>query len=95
MTGPQAGAELAEYLDGGLRTVTCPQCGVTVRAKKNSTLHTSVQWNRQAVEGCAEFAARRALGEPSALIPGCDRLLDSINRAAGPDRLDLPAAARP
>ena len=92
VNGPE---ERAEYLDGGLIKVTCPACGVTVRAKKNSTLHTSVQWTRQAVEGCAEFAARRTRGEPTALIPGCGRLLDSINRAASIDRRDLPAAARP
>jgi hypothetical protein len=66
-----------------------------VRAKKNSLLHTSVQWTRQAVEGCAEFAERRASGVPTALIPGCGRLLDSINLDASPDRLDLRAAARP
>ena len=92
MTGHQ---ERADYLEGGLAEATCPACGVTVRAKKNSTLHTSVQSTRQAVEGCAEFAERRARGEPTALVPGCGRLLDSINRAAGPGRLDLPAAARP
>ncbi len=87
--------ELAEYLEGGLTEVTCPACGVTVRAKKNSMLHTSVQWTRQAVEGCAEFADRRAGGEPTALVPGCGRLLESINRSAITDRLDLRAAARP
>lgn len=92
MTGAE---ERAEYLEGGLTEATCPACGVTVRAKKNSVSHTSVQWTREAVEGCAEFAGRRARGEPTALVPGCGRLLDSINRAAGTDRLDLRAAARP
>jgi len=90
-----AAEERAEHLDGGLTEVTCPACGVTVRAKKNSMLHTSVQWTRQAVEGCAEFAGRRARGEPTALVPGCARLLDSINRAASTDLLDVRAAARP
>ena len=92
MNGPE---ERAEYLEGGLIEVTCPACGVTVRAKKNSLLHTSVQWTRQAVEGCAEFAERRSAGVPTALIPGCGRLLDRINRDASTDRLDLRAAARP
>jgi hypothetical protein len=87
--------ERAEYLEGGLTAVTCAQCGVTVRAKKNSPQHTSVQWSRLAVDGCTEFADRRARGEPTALIPGCGRLLESINRAAATAWLDAPAAARP
>lgn len=85
--------ERAEYLEGGLTPVTCAGCGVTVRAKKNSPLHTSVQWNRPALEGCLEFAARRALGEPTALIRGCGRLHETIDRAAA-TWLDSPAAAR-
>jgi hypothetical protein len=82
-------AEYAEYLEGGLTEVACARCGVTVLAKKNSPQHTSVQWTRQAVEGCMEFAVRAALGEPTALIPGCGSLLDSVERAA------TPATARP
>jgi hypothetical protein len=94
MTGPATGAaERAEYLEGGLTAVTCAGCGVTVRAKKNSTLHTSVQWSRDAVEGCHEFAKRRERGEPTALAPGCGMLLETINGPAG--RLDVPATARP
>jgi hypothetical protein len=81
--------ERADYLEGGLTEVTCAGCGVTVRAKKNSPMHTSVQWSRQAVEGCIEFAECRALGEPTALIPGCGSLRESIERAAA------PATARP
>jgi len=85
-------SELTEYLEGGLTSVTCAGCGVTVRAKKNSTLHTSVQWNRAAVDGCLEFAQLRALGEPTALVRGCGRLLDTIN---GPEsRLTVRATAR-
>jgi len=85
-------ADRAEYLEGGLTDVTCPGCGVTVRAKKNSPLHTSVQWSRRAVDGCAEFAESRARGEPTALVAGCGRLLDSINRAAW---LDASVTAGP
>jgi hypothetical protein len=87
-------SERTEYLDGGLAEVTCASCGVTVRAKKNSPMHTSVQWSRHAVDGCLEFAERRALGEPTALIPGCGRLQLSINRAVGTNWLDATAAAR-
>jgi len=87
-------SERAEYLEGGLTPVTCDGCGVTVRAKKNSPMHTSVQWSRRAVEECVEFAAWRALGKPTALAPGCGRLLETINRTADLNRLDAPAAAR-
>jgi len=86
-------SERAEYLEGGLTPVTCAACGVTVRAKKNSTLHTSVQWNRAAVDGCLEFARSRAQGEPTALVRGCARLLDTINGPAS--RVTVPATARP
>ena len=74
--------ERTEYLEGGLTEVTCARCGVTVRAKKNSPQHTSVQWSRRAVDGCTEFACRTVLGEPTALIPGCGSLRESIDRAA-------------
>ena len=90
MTGDLS--ERTEYLEGGLIEVTCARCGVTVRAKKDSPQHTSVQWSRHAVELCTEFADR---GEPTALIPGCGALRESIERAASKTRFDTSATVRP
>ena len=95
MTSPNregTAAERAEYLEGGLVEVTCARCGVTVRAKKNSPQHTSVQWSRHAVELCTEFADR---GEPTALIRGCGALRESIERTASKTRFDASATVRP
>jgi DNA-directed RNA polymerase subunit RPC12/RpoP len=82
--------DLHEYLDGGLADLRCERCGVTVLVKKNSPRHTSVQWSTEAVRGCAEFAARAAAGERTALIATCGSLRASIERAAREGRLDVP-----
>jgi hypothetical protein len=83
-------ADVHEYLDGGLADLRCDRCGVTVRVKKHSPRHTSVQWSTDAVRGCAEFAARVAAGERTALIATCASLRTSIDRAAHEGRLEVP-----
>ena len=72
-------AERQLFLTGGLRPVRCEGCGVSVLVKKNSPAHTSIQWTREATDGCAEFAAA---GGSSALIDTCRTLRDSIDAAA-------------
>jgi hypothetical protein len=67
--------------DPGYRRIECGRCGVAVQVAKFSAQHTSVQWPPGAVRGCAEFTARAAAGEPSALIDTCASLRDSIERA--------------
>ncbi len=64
--------------------VECAQCGVVVRVAKFSLQHTSVQWTRQAVLGCNEFA-----GGDSALIPTCASLRDSIEDAVAGGRVEV------
>jgi hypothetical protein len=71
-------AERQEFLTGGLRPLRCAGCGVSVLVKKNSPQHTSIQWTREAADGCAEFAAH---GGSSALIDTCHTLHDSIDAA--------------
>jgi DNA-directed RNA polymerase subunit RPC12/RpoP len=82
--------DLREYLYGGLTTLACDRCDVRVLVKKNSPQHTSIQWTAQAVQGCAEFAARVTAGERTALIATCASLHASIDRAADEDRLEVP-----
>jgi hypothetical protein len=66
--------------------VTCTECGVTVAVAKFSLQHTSIQWSAGAAGGCAEF---RAGGRPSALIPTCASLRDSIENAVAGGRVEV------
>jgi hypothetical protein len=81
-----------EYLEGGLQELTCDGCAARVRVKKNSPLHTSVQWTRQALGQCAEFATRVALGETTPRVDTCTTLRESIEQAARDGRLPVPMA---
>jgi hypothetical protein len=76
----------------GLRRVACERCAATVLVAKFSMPHTSVQWSPEAVQVCAEFSARVAAGERTALIDGCASLQHSISSAVSDGRLDV---ARP
>ncbi len=71
------------------RPVTCDRCAVSVLAAKFSAQHTSVQWSPAAVRGCAEFTARSAAGERTALIDTCASLRASIDRAVAEGRLPV------
>ena len=79
----------ADEREAGLRPVGCARCGAVVQVAKFSPQHTSVQWSLAAMRACAEFSARAAAGEPSALIDTCGSLRDSIDRAAGEGRLEV------
>jgi hypothetical protein len=81
--------ERADGRDAGFRPVGCDRCGATVLAAKFSPLHTSVQWSPASVRACAEFSARVAAGEQTALIDTCASLRDSIDRAAAQGRLQV------
>jgi hypothetical protein len=72
-----------------LREVACDRCAAMVLVTKFSPQHTSVQWSREAVRACAEFTAREAAGERSALIDTCASLRDSIGRAVAEGRLEV------
>jgi len=69
--------------------VECAQCGVVVHVAKFSLRHTSVQWTRQSVLGCQEFAAKIAAGGESALIATCASLRDSIDDAVAAGRVEV------
>jgi hypothetical protein len=71
------------------RPVECERCGTSVLVAKFSPQHTSVQWSLESVYDCAEFRARTAAGEQTALIDACASLRDSINRAVLQRRLEL------
>ncbi|HYZ55840.1 MAG TPA: hypothetical protein VE733_20405 [Streptosporangiaceae bacterium] len=72
-----------------LQEVACDRCAAVVLVTKFSPQHTSVQWNRQAVQACAEFSAQVAAGEQSALIRTCTSLRGTIGRAVRDGRLEV------
>jgi hypothetical protein len=71
------------------RRVECDRCAAAVLVVKFSQQHTSVQWSPAAVRACAEFTARVATGEQTALIDGCASLRGSIDRALSQGRLEI------
>jgi hypothetical protein len=84
--GPQV-ASRPDERDARPAQVGCDRCGATVLAAKFSPQHTSVQWSPASVRACAEFRARVAAGEQTALIETCASLRDSIDRATAQGRL--------
>ena len=73
----------------GFRRVVCDRCAAAVLVAKFSQQHTSVQWSPASVRACAEFRARAAAGEQTALIDTCTSLRDSIDRAVRQGRLEV------
>ena len=69
--------------------IECERCAAAVEVAKFSAQQTSVQWSPASVRACAEFAARAAAGEQSALIDTCASLRDSIDRAVRQGRLEV------
>lgn len=93
MTSTETRADQRLYLESGLRQVTCQGCGTVVRVKKSSPQQTSIQWTTRAVRQCAEFAARVALGETTALVDGCGTLRETIERAVREGQLEADGTA--
>ena len=71
------------------KRVECDRCAAAVEVAKFSAQQTSVQWSPASVRACAEFAARAAEGEQSALIDTCASLRDSIEAALAEGRLEV------
>jgi hypothetical protein len=86
---PRPPARPADERHATLREVACDRCAAVVLVTKFSPQHTSVQWSLEATAACAEFSAREAAGERSALIDTCTSLRDSIDRAVAEGRLEV------
>jgi hypothetical protein len=71
--------------------IKCERCAAAVEVAKFSAQQTSVQWSPAAVRACAEFSARTAEGEQSALIDTCAGLRASIDAALAEGRLAVSA----
>jgi hypothetical protein len=79
----------ADQREAGFRPVECGRCGAVALVAKFSPQHTSVQWSLDSVRTCAEFGARAAAGEQTALIHSCASLRDSIEAAVRDGRLEV------
>jgi hypothetical protein len=84
-----ARARPADERHAALQEVACDRCAALVLVAKFSPQHTSVQWTLAATAACAEFSAREAAGERSALIDTCASLRDSLDRAVAEGRLEV------
>jgi hypothetical protein len=95
LTSP--GAQPASHRQGGwpderrasYQRVECGRCGATAQVAKFSAQHTSVQWTVTSVLACAEFRARAAEGERSALVDTCASMRDSIEAAVADGHLEV------
>jgi len=79
------------YLDARLVEVSCLDCLASVRVKKNSPHHTSVQWSAEAVAACPEFTRMSQQAEGRAVHMTCPRMMASIERAASEGALEIGA----
>lgn len=84
----------AALIHAGRDALACDRCGAQVLVAKNSLLHTSVQWTRQAERRCHEFAEAAAAGRDVARVAACTALRDSIERAVAEGRLAVPGTRR-
>jgi hypothetical protein len=70
------------YTSAQLTEVACLDCLATVRVKKNSDHHTSIQWSDEAVRACPEFTRMTGRPDGRPLQQGCPRLAASIEAGA-------------
>ncbi|MDQ6641002.1 MAG: hypothetical protein M3Y66_00705 [Actinomycetota bacterium] len=91
-TSAGTGEDQRLYLDGRLTQVSCLDCLATVRVKKNSEHHTSVQWSEGSLGACQEFARMSALPGGRPLHAACSRLMATIDKAVREGELEVGAA---
>ena len=80
-TNPETLEDQRLYTRARLVEVACLDCRARVGVKKNSDHHTSIQWSRQALEDCREFARLDAQPGGRSVYAGCPRLKASIDAA--------------
>jgi hypothetical protein len=88
-SSPYADGRLVDERRPAAREVQCARCAGVVLAAKFSPQQTSLQWTPDAMRTCAEFAARVAGGEQTALIDSCASLRASIDAAVRDGRLPV------
>jgi hypothetical protein len=79
------------YTSARLVEVACLDCLARVGVQKNSEHHTSVQWTRQAMSDCQEFARMAADPAGRALHAACPRMVASIEAAVRDGQVPIGA----
>lgn len=68
----------------------CRTCGTRVEVEKFSYHHTSIQWQPNAEDTCAEFQAAAAAGERQVDASSCKAMRASIEAAVLDGTLVVP-----
>ncbi len=79
------------YTQARLTQVACLDCLAKVGVKKNSEHHTSIQWNAEALEHCAEFRKMASAPGGRHVYETCPRLRSSIERAVADGEIEIGA----
>jgi hypothetical protein len=79
------------YTAERMAEVACLDCLARVLVKKNSRHHTSIQWDREALDHCAVFARQQSGGGSRKVHEGCPRLVASIDDAVREGRIPIGA----
>ena len=92
---PETLEDRALYTGSRLVELACLDCRATVRVRKNSEHHTSIQWSEEAVADCATFnvLAQQEGGRP--VHSGCPRLVASIEDAVRDGLVPIGAGVDP
>ena len=80
-TSPDTLEDQRLYTQARLVAVACEACHARVGVKKNSDHHTSIQWSKDALGDCQEFARLAAQPGGRPVYAGCPRLAASIDAA--------------
>ena len=79
------------YTAARMVEVACLDCLARVGVKKNSEHHTSIQWNAEALEHCAEFRKMDSAPGGRHVYESCSRLRGSIDRAVAEGEIEIGA----
>lgn len=90
-TSPETLEDERLYTQARLTEVACLDCLARVRVKKNSEHHTSIQWDTDALEHCAEFNRASSQPEGRPVRVACSRLRSSIEQAVKDGAIEVGA----
>lgn len=90
-TSPETLEDQRRYTQARLTEVACLDCLARVRVKKNSEHHTSIQWDGESLEQCAEFSRAGSQPEGRPIRVACSRLRSSIEQAVKDGAIEVGA----
>ncbi len=90
-TSPDTAEDQRLYTQARLVEVACLDCLASVRVKKNSEHHTSIQWDTESQQHCAEFSRAASQPEGRPIRLGCSRLRSSIDQAVKDGKIEIGA----